>query len=101
MADTGRGIEPDRLEIIFERFYQEEGALQRSVGGTGLGLAICRQAVGRWGGRIWAKSDGKDCGSQFHFTIPVADLTQAMSQDVRSVGGQSLSQAYSTLYRHR
>ena len=101
VADTGRGIEPDRLEIIFERFYQEEGALQRSVGGTGLGLAICRQAVGRWGGTIWAESEGKDRGSQFHFTIPVADLTQTISQEMRSIGGQSLSQAYSTLYRHR
>jgi len=101
VADTGRGIEPDRLEIIFERFYQEEGALQRSVGGTGLGLAICRQAVGRWGGTIWAESAGKDRGSQFHFTIPVADLSQATSQEARSIGGQSLSQSYSTLYRHR
>ncbi|TAF52248.1 MAG: GAF domain-containing protein [Oscillatoriales cyanobacterium] len=101
VADTGRGIEPDRLEIIFERFYQEEGALQRSVGGTGLGLAICRQAVGRWGGKIWAESEGKDRGSQFHFTIPVADLSQATSQEARTVGGTSLSRAYSTPYRRR
>lgn len=72
VADTGRGIEPDRLEIIFDRFYQEEGALRRTTGGTGLGLAICRQIVGRWGGHIWANSDGKDRGSQFHFTIPIA-----------------------------
>jgi DICT domain-containing protein/signal transduction histidine kinase len=72
VADTGRGIEPNRLEAIFDRFYQEEGALRRTTGGTGLGLAICRQIVGRWGGRIWANSDGKDRGSQFHFTIPIA-----------------------------
>jgi DICT domain-containing protein/signal transduction histidine kinase len=101
VSDTGRGIEPDRLEIIFERFYQEEGALQRSVGGTGLGLAICRQAVGRWGGMIWAESEGKDRGSQFHFTIPVADLTQTTSQESRTVGGTSLSRAYSASYRQR
>lgn len=72
VADTGRGIEPDRLEAIFDRFYQEEGALRRTTGGTGLGLAICRQIVGRWGGQIWANSDGKDRGSQFHFTIPIS-----------------------------
>jgi signal transduction histidine kinase len=101
VADTGRGIEPDRLEIIFERFYQEEGALQRSVGGTGLGLAICRQAVGCWGGKIWAESEGKDRGSQFHFTIPVADMSQTTSQEARTVGGTSLSRAYSTSYRRR
>lgn len=71
VADTGRGIEPNRLEIVFDRFYQEEGALRRSTGGTGLGLAICRQIVNGWGGEIWAESTGKDRGSQFHFTVPI------------------------------
>ncbi|MGB0563864.1 MAG: DICT sensory domain-containing protein [Spirulinaceae cyanobacterium] len=73
IADTGRGIEPNRLETVFDRFYQEEGALQRTTGGTGLGLAICRQIVQRWGGSIWAESAGKDQGSQVHFTIPLAE----------------------------
>jgi DICT domain-containing protein/signal transduction histidine kinase len=73
VADTGRGIEPNRLETVFDRFYQEEGALRRSSGGTGLGLAICRQIVTAWGGEIWAESAGKNLGSQFHFTIPLAE----------------------------
>jgi DICT domain-containing protein/signal transduction histidine kinase len=73
IADTGRGIEPDRLEVIFDRFYQEEGALRRTTGGTGLGLAICRQIVTGLGGQIWAESAGKDRGSQFHFTLPIAE----------------------------
>ena len=72
IADTGRGIEPSRLETVFDRFYQEEGALQRTTGGTGLGLAICRQIVKKWGGEIWAESTGKNKGTQFHFTIPTA-----------------------------
>jgi DICT domain-containing protein/signal transduction histidine kinase len=72
IADTGRGIEPSRLETVFDRFYQEEGALQRTTGGTGLGLAICRQIVKKWGGEIWAESTGKNQGTQFHFTIPSA-----------------------------
>ncbi len=71
IADTGRGIEPSRLEVIFDLFYQEEGALRRTTGGTGLGLAICRQVVERLGGKIWAESEGKDRGSAFHFTIPI------------------------------
>ncbi len=75
VADTGRGIETNRLEIVFDRFYQEEGALRRTAGGTGLGLAICRQIVNGWGGDIWAKSAGKDQGSQFHFTIPIAQMS--------------------------
>ncbi|URR36507.1 ATP-binding protein [Thermosynechococcus sp. HN-54] len=73
VADTGRGIEPDRLETIFDRFYQEEGALRRSTGGTGLGLAICRQIITNLGGQIWAESAGRDRGSEFHFTIPIAE----------------------------
>lgn len=76
VADTGRGIEPNRLEVVFDRFYQEEGALRRTTGGTGLGLAICRQIVNGWGGKIWAESIGKDQGSQFHFTIPIVQVTQ-------------------------
>jgi DICT domain-containing protein/signal transduction histidine kinase len=75
VADTGRGIETNRLEIVFDRFYQEEGALRRTTGGTGLGLAICRQIVNGWGGEIWAESSGKDQGSQFHFTVPIAQVS--------------------------
>ncbi|MBW4636081.1 MAG: ATP-binding protein [Iphinoe sp. HA4291-MV1] len=72
IADTGRGIEPSLLETIFERFYQEEGFLRRTIGGTGLGLAICRQIIQRLGGKIWAVSAGKNQGSEFHFTLPIA-----------------------------
>ena len=75
--DSGRGIEPERLETVFERFYQEEGALRRSVGGTGLGLAICRQIVEAQGGKIWAVSQGKDQGTQIHFTLPVSSQQSA------------------------
>ena len=76
MSDTGRGIPPERLETVFDRFYQEEGALRRTQGGTGLGLAICRQIVTGWGGEIWATSEGLDSGSQFHFTIPIVNDSQ-------------------------
>lgn len=72
VADTGRGIEPDRLEAVFDRFHQEEGALRRTVGGTGLGLAIARQIIDRLGGRIWAESAGRNQGTAFHFTLPAA-----------------------------
>ncbi|MGB3513795.1 MAG: DICT sensory domain-containing protein [Microcoleaceae cyanobacterium] len=76
VSDTGRGIEPNRLEAVFDRFYQEEGALRRTVGGTGLGLAICKQIISRLGGKIWAESAGKDRGSQFHFTVPIINNSQ-------------------------
>jgi signal transduction histidine kinase len=76
VADTGRGIEPNRLEVVFDRFYQEEGALRRTAGGTGLGLAICRQIITRLGGQIWAESAGKDQGSKFHITLPTVQVEE-------------------------
>ncbi|MBE9114553.1 GAF domain-containing protein [Lusitaniella coriacea LEGE 07157] len=81
VADTGRGVEPEQLDAIFNLFYQEEDSLRRTVGGTGLGLAICRQIVEGMGGRIWAISTGKDRGSEFHFTLPIepSSVTQVIS----------------------
>ena len=73
VADEGRGIEADRLQTVFERFYQEEGALRRSVGGVGLGLAICQQIIEGLNGRIWATSNGKNQGTQIHFTLPAVE----------------------------
>ncbi len=84
VADTGRGIEADRLETVFERFYQEEGALRRSVGGTGLGLAICQQIIEGLNGKIWATSSGKNRGAQIHFTLPAASKTGRYSSQKNS-----------------
>ena len=75
ISDTGRGIEPTQLEAVFDRFYQEEESLRRTASGTGLGLAICRQIILALGGQIWAESDGRDQGSQFHFTVPIVKET--------------------------
>ena len=71
VADTGRGIAPELLEIIFDRFAQSESYLRRTVSGVGLGLVICRQIIQSMGGEIWAKSQGENQGSQFHFTLPI------------------------------
>ncbi|MEM9804070.1 MAG: DICT sensory domain-containing protein [Cyanobacteria bacterium P01_D01_bin.56] len=92
--DTGRGIEPERLETVFERFYQEEGALRRSVGGTGLGLAICRQIVEAQGGKIWAISQGKDQGTQIHFTLPIA-AKKSLTRSNQKKGTKSTSRKIS------
>ena len=71
IIDTGRGIEPEFLEVIFNRFAQSEGYLRRSVNGVGLGLVICRQIVESMGGQIWANSEGVNKGSQLHFTLKI------------------------------
>ncbi|HIK44735.1 MAG TPA: histidine kinase, partial [Leptolyngbyaceae cyanobacterium M65_K2018_010] len=87
VSDTGRGIEPSRLDAVFDRFYQEEGALRRTTGGTGLGLAMSRQIIEGLGGTIWAESAGKNQGSRFHFTLPIAQ--GSVDSRSRRLGGKS------------
>ncbi|ACQ79118.1 PAS/PAC sensor signal transduction histidine kinase [Beutenbergia cavernae DSM 12333] len=72
VVDHGRGIPPDRLEMIFGRFEQVDSSDAREKGGTGLGLAISRSIVERHGGRIWAQSTPGE-GSTFFMTLPRVD----------------------------
>jgi PAS domain S-box-containing protein len=70
IADEGRGIPREKLEVIFEKFRQVDGSDSREKGGTGLGLPICRLIVQQHGGKIWAES-GSGKGSRFYFTLPI------------------------------
>ncbi|NOH98355.1 ATP-binding protein [Vibrio sp. 99-70-13A1] len=75
VSDTGIGIEPEKLDSIFEPFTQEDGSITRQFGGTGLGLAICRQLVELMDGKIEANSV-KGIGSTFKFNI-TADVVES------------------------
>lgn len=67
--DTGVGIPADKLETVFEAFFQVEGSQSRIYGGTGLGLAISRQLARAMGGDLTVKSAlGK--GSTFSLSLP-------------------------------
>ncbi|MEM6353533.1 MAG: ATP-binding protein [Cyanobacteria bacterium P01_D01_bin.14] len=70
LRDQGRGIPPQKLSNIFDRFIQVDSSDARQKGGTGLGLAICRNIVEQHGGGIWVES-ALGQGSCFCFTLPV------------------------------
>ncbi|MGH7600477.1 MAG: sensor histidine kinase, partial [bacterium] len=71
VADSGRGIPPEALEAIFDKFVQVRQSTDSTPGSVGLGLAIAKEVVEAHGGRIWVTSEvGK--GSTFVFTIPLA-----------------------------
>lgn len=69
VRDTGVGIPDDKLEIVFEAFYQVEASRNRAYDGTGLGLSISRQLARAMGGDLTVKSElGK--GSTFSLSLP-------------------------------
>ncbi len=70
VSDTGIGIPPDRIEILFKPFTQADASTSRRYGGTGLGLALSKRLVEMMGGTMWVESEGiPGKGSTFHFTI--------------------------------
>ncbi|HEY9769758.1 MAG TPA: PAS domain-containing protein [Coleofasciculaceae cyanobacterium] len=71
VSDTGKGIAPDFLPYVFERFRQEDGATTRQFGGLGLGLAIAHQLVELHGGSVFVDSAGEDQGATFTIRLPL------------------------------
>ncbi|MEA5596328.1 ATP-binding protein [Rivularia sp. UHCC 0363] len=70
VQDRGRGIPPDKLQLIFERFQQVDASDSRSKGGTGLGLSISRSIIEQHKGRIWVESIFGQ-GSTFYIHLPL------------------------------
>jgi CheY-like chemotaxis protein len=84
VEDEGVGIPKDKLEKVFDRFYQVDMSATRRIGGTGLGLTICKAIVKEHGGRIWAESpatpDGR--GARFVMSLPKGDLPTRDSSEL-------------------
>jgi signal transduction histidine kinase len=73
VQDNGIGIPPDKLQKIFEEFYQIEPPNTRRYGGLGIGLTIAKGLIEAQGGKIWAESEGAGRGSTFKVLLPKAE----------------------------
>jgi PAS domain S-box-containing protein len=70
VSDSGKGISPDYLPFVFDRFSQADTSMRRQFGGLGLGLHIAHDLVELHGGTIEASSEGEGKGATFVVKLP-------------------------------
>jgi signal transduction histidine kinase/CheY-like chemotaxis protein len=87
VTDTGEGIDPSFLPLVFDRFQQ--ATTKRHQGGLGLGLSIVKELVELHGGRIEASSGGTGLGSEFKVTLPKLRVSAIARVDISEVCSRS------------
>jgi signal transduction histidine kinase/ActR/RegA family two-component response regulator len=85
VQDSGVGIDPEFLPLVFDRFRQADSTTTRTYGGLGLGLSIARQLVEAHKGRISAESAGKGQGAAFTVSLPIAAHLAEAATDPHSL----------------
>lgn len=76
--DTGIGMDSDDIKRLFNKFTRGKDSVKVNTDGTGLGLYYARVLIENMGGRIWVESPGKNKGSKFSFSLPLADKKKAI-----------------------
>lgn len=82
VSDNGKGIQPEFLPHVFERFRQADGTTTRLFGGLGLGLAIVRHLVELHGGTVQATSAGIGKGATFTIKLPLTPSAQSIKTEI-------------------
>jgi Signal transduction histidine kinase len=90
IADTGMGIDPERIDKIFNAFEQGQTSITRRFGGLGLGLTISKALIDAHGGKIRVESPGRDQGSTFSLELttvpsPISTDGDGTGKDARAV----------------
>jgi len=80
VSDTGKGISPDFLPYVFDRFSQSDASSARRYGGLGLGLALVKYLVELHGGTIEVSSAGEGHGATFKVTLPVRAVATPLGE---------------------
>jgi CheY-like chemotaxis protein len=107
VTDTGIGLGPNALKMIFDRFGRSETP-RRGPPGLGLGLVIVKQVIELHGGRVWANSAGEGHGATFYALMPrlaphepVADVVALESADLHGLRVLLVDDDTETLERSR
>jgi signal transduction histidine kinase/CheY-like chemotaxis protein len=93
VQDNGKGISPDFLPHVFDRFRQHDNSTTKFQAGLGLGLAIVRHLVELHGGRVTARSEGEGHGAVFELSLP---LRSAPTLDESPTPTRSAERVHST-----
>jgi len=92
VTDTGKGIHPNDLPYIFDRYYQSEQPGKKAEGGTGIGLALALELARLQGGDLTATSELGQ-GSSFELTVPYKEVAPELVKELIKVDNQSLEAA--------
>jgi CheY-like chemotaxis protein len=91
VRDSGLGIDPKFLPMIFDRFRQVDNSTTRRHGGLGLGLAIVKHIVQLHGGCVTADSAGMGMGATFSIVLPLAPAESAIDAPAATVASNPLA----------
>lgn len=86
VKDSGVGIEPTMLPVVFDLFVQGKRGSDRGLGGLGIGLALVRTFVQMHGGTVEARSEGTGLGAEFVVRLPLHASEQTPTLPVKALG---------------